>query len=517
MTIAYQPGTDVKQRVTLSQAEMKDLPSEEYVVKAMPSQLGTLDMTTTYLIAVFFIVNAVTAASGGASAFTYLILGGVAFFIPCAIATAQLGVLYPHEGSLYNWTHRALGGYWSFFIGFCAWFPGVLVIVAGADIEISFIQGLNSSWLVAPWQQGLVLIGLIIATGFIATMRLRAIQYVVNVIVGLIFLAVAIIALAGIVWLAQGHPSATSFTDLNGWNIHFNGSLANVSLFGLITLAYLGTEVPLNMGSELLGSKGDQALRRRIVTKHLLWGTVLVFVGYFIATYSVLIVQGSAASSVGGYALVTTVQMALGPFMSMVTALCIMSFFIMVPVVYNYTFARLLLVGGIDQRLPRGAGLLNKHRVPRNAIAFQTIVAIIFTSLAFLVVPYIISLGGKATDLSIEVYNVSQAAATLVWAISSTFFFVNIVVFYRRDKMAFLRQRILPMPVLWVAVFIGPIACLLAIVDTLLFSWIPQISNSSWWFIVGGITLICLMIAGVGAMLASSEASWEKLGARQEQ
>lgn len=483
----------------------------------MPSQLGTLDMTATYLIAIFFIVNAVTAASGGASAFTYLLLGGITFFIPCAIATAQLGVLHPHEGSLYNWTHRALGGYWSFFIGFCAWFPGVLVVVAGADILISFIQGLNGNWLVEPWQQGLVLIGLIIATGFIATMRLRTIQYVVNVVIGLTFLAVVIIALAAVVWLAQGHPSATSFSDLNGWGIHFNGSLANINLFGLITLAYLGTEVPMNMGGELQGSKDSQPRRRGIVKKHLLWGTVLVFVGYFIATYAVLIVQGSAASNVGGFALVTTVQMALGPFLSKVTAICIMSFFVMVPIVYNYAFARLLLVGAIDQRLPRRVGLLNKNRVPRNAIVFQTTVAVIFTALAFLVVPYIFAVGGKPTDLSIEVYNVSQAAATLVWAISSAFFFVNMVVFYLRDKKTFLRLRILPMPVLWATALVGPLACLLAIVDTLFFAWIPQISNSSWWFIVGGITVICLVIAGIGAMLASSEASWQRLSASEGQ
>ncbi|MDQ6660445.1 MAG: APC family permease, partial [Chloroflexota bacterium] len=137
------------------------LPSEGYITRAMPSVLGTVDMTAIYLVAIFFIVNAATAASGGASAFTYLLLGCITFFIPSAIATAQLGVMFPYEGSLYNWTHKALGGFWSFFIGFCAWFPGVLVMVAGADIVMSFIQGTNSHWLTEPWQQGLVIIGVI--------------------------------------------------------------------------------------------------------------------------------------------------------------------------------------------------------------------------------------------------------------------------------------------------------------------------------------------------------------------
>ncbi len=59
-------------------------------------------MVAIYLMIIFFITNATTAVAGGAAAFTYLILGGFTFFIPCVIATAQLGVMFPNEGSLYN-------------------------------------------------------------------------------------------------------------------------------------------------------------------------------------------------------------------------------------------------------------------------------------------------------------------------------------------------------------------------------------------------------------------------------
>src|SRR2546430_16427903 len=83
------------------------LKSAEYTVKAMPSILGGYDMTAIYLMIIFFITNVPTAASGGPAAFTFLLLGGITFFIPSVIATAQLAVLFPHEGSLYNWTHQA--------------------------------------------------------------------------------------------------------------------------------------------------------------------------------------------------------------------------------------------------------------------------------------------------------------------------------------------------------------------------------------------------------------------------
>lgn len=479
--------------------------SEEYAARAMPHVLGSVDMTALYLVAIFFVVNAVTAAGGGAAAFTYLLLGAVTFFVPCAIATAQLGAMFPHEGSLYNWTHKALGGYWSFFIGFCAWFPGVLVIVAGADIVMGFIQGLNGNWLVEPWQQGLVIITIIVVTGFISMQRMQMVQYFVNAVVGLTLLGVVIVGLAGLAWLASGHKMVTDLSiNWTGWGLNSR----NIGLFGLITLAYLGTEVPLNMGGEMKGNT------TRVVKNHLLWGTVLALIGYFIATFSVLTVLGPNATQIGGFAVITTVDTALGKFAGGIAAICFMAFFFAVPIVYNNSFARLLLVGGIDRRLPMNVAKLSRNRIPTRAIFFQSTIAVIFTLLAFMVVPYVIHLGGKPSDLSTEVYNVSQATATLVWAISTAFFFIDMLIFYRRDRGTFRRHLLLPMPILWVCSIVGPLACLLAIIDTLFFSWIPQVPNGQWGYIVGGITVVCLVIAAIGSMLASSEAAWQDM--RQE-
>src|SRR5260370_38885867 len=108
------------------------------------------------------------------------------------------------------------------------------------------------------------------------------------------------------------------------------------------------------------------------------------------------------------------------------------------------------MAGGIDQGLLMGVAGLNKNRVPAGAIIVQAVIAILFTTMAFLVIPYVGLFGVmNPANLSIDVYNVSQATATLVWAVSSTFFFVNMIVFYRRDAQAFRRQRVLPMPILW--------------------------------------------------------------------
>jgi hypothetical protein len=59
------------------------LSSEEYVVKAMPPILGSLDMTVIYVMIIFFITNATTAIAGGAATFTYWILGAITFYTLC--------------------------------------------------------------------------------------------------------------------------------------------------------------------------------------------------------------------------------------------------------------------------------------------------------------------------------------------------------------------------------------------------------------------------------------------------
>ena len=495
-------STKIQQAPQLSEPSRDiTLRSAEYTVKAMPSILGGYDMTAIYLMIIFFITNVPTAASGGPAAFTFLLLGGITFFIPSVIATAQLATMFPHEGSLYHWTHQAFGGFWSFFSAFCAWFPGILVMVSAGDVVVSFIQGLNSNWLADPREQGVVIIAIIILASIFATQRFRTVQNVVNVVVALTFLAVFIIGVAGVVWLVRGHPSATNFSDLQGWNINWAPSTGNINLFGLVALAYLGAEGPLNMAGEMN--------KHSVIRKHLLWGTVFVFIGYFVATFSELVVLGAAKASASPFSLITMVDTALGKFYGDIATICLLSFFVVTIAVYTYTYARLPLVAAIDQRLPVSLGKLNKHRVPAFIIGLQALFACAITFVIFFAIPFVPGLGSP-TNLTTEVYNVMLASSALVWAFSTLFLFVNISIFYFRDKVEFNRKRIFPLPVLFVIVPLGSISCVLAIIDTMFYSWIGTLINNLQWLIaISSVTFVCIIIAIIGSMIASSEASWE--------
>lgn len=487
-----------EQTLTISsEIDQKVLPSETLVPKFMPCILGTRDMTATFVVSIYLASCATTAAAVGPAAFTYLLLAAVTFFVPCLIATAQLGSLFPYEGALYNWTHRLIGGYWSFFSGFCAWFPCVLIASSLADLFVSYIQVVFHVGLTQPWQQGLAICAILIIGGFVSTWRFRLVQNLINVLVGLMLVGTVLIGLSALIWLVEGHQSATNFANWSAWNM----GPENFAMFGLLVFAYIGTEGPLNLAGEITG--------RHVIKRHLIWGGILILLIYLLNTFAVLAVQGPSAAN-NPLAMVDIVETVLGKIPAYITALCLMGSFFATILVYNYVYARLLMVAGIDRRLPRAICKLNKYQVPANAIIFQTVLAVGFTVLAFILAP-LATLSGNATDFSSEIYNISQAAAALVWTISAAFLFIDLIVCCMHDQQHFRQHRILPQPILWISIILGLGSCIMTIIDTLLFSWTPLIPNMDWWYLVGSLTLIFLIISAFSSMLACSEAAWEEI------
>lgn len=90
--------------------------------------------------------------------------------------------MFPGEGPIYVWTNKAFGPFLGFFAGFCAWWPGVLVMIATGDAVVSLISQLNSNWLQQPWQQGLVIILVIAFSLLLSVLRFRVTQNYVNII-----------------------------------------------------------------------------------------------------------------------------------------------------------------------------------------------------------------------------------------------------------------------------------------------------------------------------------------------
>jgi len=480
--------------------------SESYCPRVLPALLGTGDLTSLFLLNVFWVTNVTPLAAGGTASFTYWLIGGMLFFIPCSLVLAQLAALFPSEGGIYAWTAHAFGPRWAFFVGICAWLPGVLSIVNAAAAFVSCLQALNPTWLIASWQQGLAIGGVLLFTALLSCQRTRRVQHVLNAAVVLMGLATLLIGVSAVIWLASGHPSATSFTNASGWHVVPFGSQTNIALLGSVVLALMGSDMPLAMGAEITN--------RRAIPRHLAWGTLLTLGGYLLFTFALLVVQGAnaAASTVNPLLLViTTVDRVFGSAGGNVMALCLLFYFLMIPVALNVCFARLFLVAAIDGRVSVWFAKLNRNRVPVHALLAQIGIAAIFAAILYLLVP-LVGLFGNPAIFTSEAYNVLGASLLLVWAISFMFPFLDVAALYLRNRRIFRKLCVIPLPLLAVSVVVGTVLCGATIVMTLFNSFIPTlIPNAIWWYVVGGITLIWLTICAIGSMVTNSQATWEQM------
>src|SRR5437763_16969646 len=244
------------------------LRSERIAGGILPRVLNSFDMVAIFVAIVLFISNsAVMAGGAGPSAYTYWILGFITFLIPGAIVTGQLGLMFPGEGSIYVWTSKAFGAFMGFFAGFCAWWPGVLVMIATGDAVVSLIQQLNGNFLTEAWQQGLVIVAVIAFSFLLSILRFRVTQNFVNIVFVAYGGAILLIGLAGVLWLVTGHKANTDLSFQTGsWGLNSG----NFTFYGLVILALLGVEVPLNMGVETNDA--------RAIPRYLFWGSAVVIV-----------------------------------------------------------------------------------------------------------------------------------------------------------------------------------------------------------------------------------------------
>ena len=96
---------------------------------------------------------------------------------------------------------------------------------------------------------------------------------------------------------------------------------------------------------------GVEIKERKAITGYLLWGSIVVMVAYLILTFGAMVVVKTNDPSFNSTtAILSAVQTSLGAAVAAVVTLIMIAFFIFNTTVYNYSFARLLFVSGIDRR-----------------------------------------------------------------------------------------------------------------------------------------------------------------------
>jgi glutamate:GABA antiporter len=484
--------------ITAAPPKTGELLSERLAPGILPRVLTPFDMVAIFVAIVLFANQGSVVQQAGPAAFVYWILGFVTFLIPGAIVTGQLGLMFPGEGSIYVWTNKALGSFWGFFAGFCAWWPGVLVMLATADLIVTMLQFLNSSWLQQPWQQGVVILAVVWFSTILSLLRFRVTQNLVNIVFVVYGAAIAAVGLAGLAWLLGGHPVANDFSPKG-----FGLTGSNATFYGLVILALLGIEVPLNMGVEIKD--------RKAITSYLVWGSIVVMAAYLILTWAAMVVVPQAQAN-STTAILQAVQISLGSALSTIVTLILIAFFLFNTTVYNYSFARLLFVSGLDRRLPAVMGRVNANKVPQNAVLTQAILVSILTLITFILFGAV----GNAS-LGQQIYLVFQAAVTVIWCLSMVILFADVLIIRSKFPTEFKREQLIPVGWFWVASLAGAVASAAGVLVTLTGGWLfgqglggswnsQLIGNQDWLWLVGGMTVVSLIVAVIVYLLGVNQA-----------
>ncbi len=457
------------------------LRSERIAGGILPKVLNSFDMVAIFVAIVLWIPNSAVVAGAGPAAFVYWGLGFITCLIPGAIVTGQLGLMFPGEGSIYVWTTKAFGNFVGFLGGFCAWWPGILVIISGSYAVVIFIQSLGGLYNLPLLQdlgsQGLVIILLITIPFLLSILRFRLTQNLVNSIFLIYGSVIVLIGMAGLVWLMKGHPSRTDFS-FQKWG----PNISNFTFYGTVILALLGIEVPLNMGVEIKDA--------RSITRYLLWGSVVVMVAYLLVTFGVMIAV-PAKHQTNPSALVEAIQKGfagpLGLFLATVANVFLIGFFVFVCAVYNYSYARLLFVSGLDRRLPVVISKINANKVPWIAVLAQSALAALLTAFIF-ILPNVVAN---------SMYQILLAAATIVWSMSMVFLFIDVVAIRRKFRAVFARTHLAPDWVFTLCSIVGIVANGAGIVVIFTNPWTSSLDRKQWDFWMLGITIIALIVAVV--------------------
>jgi amino acid transporter len=463
-----------------TRADERLMISERLAPGMLPRVLNSFDMTIIFVAIVLFIVNASAVQPAGPGAFTYWIVGFLAFLIPGAIVTAQLGQMFPQEGSLYVWTQKALGPFWGFFAGFCAWWPGVLVMVATGDAVVTIWQFIDTGGLSKNWEQGLVILAVLWFSAGMASLRLRMTQSYANVAVVFYGAAIFVIGLAGILWLiGDGHSATGGFGTADNWNFH----LPTLTIFGLVILALLGIEVPLNMGVEIVDM--------RAIKKYLFWGSIVVMAAYLWATFGTMMNLPASKSQALTIDPLRAVQHGFwgSHGFAIVIGLVLIWFFVSNTVVYNYSFSRLLFVSGLEQRMPRALGRVNRQKVPLNAILAQTVLSSLFVVAVFN--PWV------PNDNTQKAYWLFQAAVTVIWCVSMVLLFADIFLVRRAFPNKFDEVRVSHPSLLYASGVVGMLASAFGAYVTFRSPWTSLFTVHHWriWLaVMCGVSLLAAVL-----------------------
>ena len=419
--------------------------------------LNRFDLVALTTALIYYVANSSGLVTFGPYIIGLSVISMAVWYVPSGLATAELGLMFPYEGGIYNWASKGLGKFWGFFAGWLNW----IAIFSGAFfVPNAAILMLYAAFNVAP-DPNVVMAATIIfewvAAG-IAMMKLRIAQNFVNVV----FLAyfVLSIGLLGLgVWYAgvNGLPAGTNLSLGSIFAIPSNIFVWGFG-FAFLIEALIGFDTPLNMGAEI------QTPRKTII-QGIAISLVLTMILYIITMLGLLyILPFATVNSVTG---VVDAIRVVAPGIAAVSGIILMFYYLSNATFAQYMWARLVVVSGIDRYFPSVFAYVNKRtRAPIVAIAVQAIGGNIFTIWAL-------------SNVSGSVGFLAGVALISVFWIGSYIFLFLAALSIRYGKKWRSVERPFKPPLAWLLYPMGFVASIVAVI-TAFFVPSPTIDPGTW-------------------------------------
>ncbi|WP_131780894.1 APC family permease [Legionella gresilensis] len=252
--------------------------------------LSVFSLVMINVIAVDSLRTLPMSAKLGLPLITYYIVAAITFFIPIALVAAELATAYPRTGGIYVWVREAFGqraGFitiWLQWIYNVVWYPTILAFIA-ATFSYLFAPELanNKMYLLTTT------IGLFWLFTFLNCFGMRLSSWVstIGAIFGTILPMLLIIGL-GIIWLAQGRPSAVDWSS--SWLPDFS-NLGNLSLFAAVLFGLIGVEMSAVHAEEVKNPQRDYP-------RAILYSICIIFLTLVLSSLAIVVVVPNAKLSV---------------------------------------------------------------------------------------------------------------------------------------------------------------------------------------------------------------------------
>lgn len=462
---------------TTSDGTGDKLISEIVPDQVLPKVLGTFDLVSVYVFIIFFISGSSIIAGGGWASMSMWLAGFVLFLAPAAAAVAELGGMWPAQGGVYIWSYHTMSEQLAFLGGFLSWIP---VILAGTLTPAAAVAFFSYAFGFQPGLTANIVLQLVLLWGCVA-FAMRKLTLTQSIARGVfIFYGVLVTAVfvAGIIVAARDGGSAVPFSAGEALSFNF-GKYGWV--FGVVLLYLVGVETPYNMGAEFL--------KARNATKMVLWGSIILAVGYVFGTAGILLsTPADELDVVTGVPRVFDYLNISG--LGRIGAVGVALISLMAFTIYQSAYSRLVFVSGLERHLPRLFTHLNpRTRNPVTALLLQGVIS------SILVVVLYSQQSLTTIFLSI------QGALTVLWLASGFFFLFPVIIARRKYAARYANEDFWRIPGgVWAATAVAAVGIFgtaMGIYYTFTLPFSADIPKSTWMWNVGSITAGTLIAAAV--------------------